>query len=266
MASAYFRGDTHFRISVKREGKLDFYVIPSRDRILTDELHVLTVYSRITDIFSVRNGYDVTIEMFDGNPKYTYVNISEVGKREGSRHVENVKKLFKQTKENLEKITHIIKEEKEKIKMAFELKTKINTYINEYYSRPYSEKHESADKQMRTWCEERERELNAIEPYVNIMNHYSAYRSNVFTALETIKTMALYNKEDSKEAIKLFSVYLDFKALLGHSGLEMNILTEDGFSGFAFSSFYLDHNLRFSPSDDIRLFEQRRSEVLNATR
>jgi hypothetical protein len=266
MPSAYFRGDTHYRISVKREGKLDFYVIPSRDRILTDELHVLTVYSRITDTFLVRNGYDVAIEMFDGNPKYSYVNISEVGKCEGSRQVENVKKLFKQSEENFKKITQAIKEEKEKIKAAFELKKKIRAYINEYYSRPYSEKHELADKEMRTWCEERERELVAIEPYVNIMNHYSAYRSNVFAALETIKTMALYNKEDSKEAIKLFSVYLDFKALLGHNGLEMNILTEDGFSGFPFSSFYLHRNLCFSPSDDIRLFEQRRSEILNATR
>lgn len=266
MPSAYFRGDTHFRISVKREGKLDFYVIPSRDRILTDELHVLTVYSRITDAFTVRNGYDVTIEMFDGNPKYSYVNISEVGKREGSRHVEKVKELFKKAEANFKKINLIIKEEKEKIKMAFELKTKINTYINEFFSRPYSEKHELAYKEIWTWREERERELVAIEPYVNIMKSYSAYRSNVFAALETIKTMTLYNKEDSKEAIKPFSVYLDFKALLGHNGLEMNILKEDGFSGFLFSSYFLDRNLCFSPSDDIRLFEQRRSEILNATR
>jgi len=125
MPSAYFRGDTHFRISVKREDKTDFYVIPSRDRILTDELHVLTVFSRIKDAFLEKDGYEVSIEMLDGSPKYTSVNISAIGHREGTRQVNHVKELFKSSEDNFKKIKQTIEERIDKIKEAFEIRKKI---------------------------------------------------------------------------------------------------------------------------------------------
>ena len=222
MPAAYFRGDTHYQIAVKRSGKTDFYVIPSRDRNLTDERHVIGVYARILENFPANEGHVVSLEKYNGEPRKEKVEIAKLAANVCAGQLSAVQKLLAEAEVAWKAIEPLVDKHKDQIKKAINIQIKIAKL---FYPPPQTGDHEKT-------CIERERleqEIKGIVPFQEMCGLYSKYSSCMFDSLRELALLRLYNRKDSETYLQPMHEFGSIKVLLRSKGLS-NIDEVDPFS------------------------------------
>ena len=218
MPAAYFRGDTHYQIAVKRSGKTDFYVIPSRDRNLTDERHVIGVYARILENFPANQGYVVSLEKYDGEPRKEKVEIPKLAAKVCSGQLSRIQKLLAEAEVAWKAIEPLIDNHKDQIKKAINIQITISRL---YY--PYDFEKLLSER------EKLEQEIKEIVPFQEMLRLYKEYSSCMFSSLRELALLRFYNKEDSEAFLQPMHEFGSIKELLRSKGLS-NIDEVDPFS------------------------------------
>lgn len=218
MPAAYFRGDTHYQIAVKRSGKTDFYVIPSRDRNLTDERHVIGVYARILENFPANEGYVVSLEKYDGEPRKEKVDIPKLAAHVCAGQLSRIQRLLAEAEVAWKAIEPLIDNHKDQINKAINIQIKIAKL---YY--PYDLE--------KAWNEREklEQEIKEIVPFQEMLRLYKDYSSCMFAGLRELALLRFYNKEDSEAYLQPMHEFGSIKELLRRKGLS-NIDEVDPFS------------------------------------
>ena len=221
MPAAYFRGDTHYQIAVKRSGKTDFYVIPSRDRNLTDERHVVGVYARILENFPTNEGYVISLEKYDGEPRKEKVEIPKLAAHVCAGQLSRIQRLLAEAEVAWKAIDPLIDSHKDQIKKAINIQIKIAKL---YYPFP-----RRGDLKELAEREKLEQEIKEIVSFQEMWRLYKEYSSCMFSSLRELALLRFYNKEDSEAYLQPMHEFGSIKELLRRKGFS-NIDEVDPFS------------------------------------
>jgi hypothetical protein len=210
MPAAYFRGDTHYQITVKRSGKTDFYVIPSRDRNLADERHVIGVYARILENFPANEGYVVSLEKYDGEPRKEKVEIPKLAANVCAGQLSRIKRLLAEAEVAWKAIEPLIDNHKDQINKAINIQIKIAKLSYPFPRRGDHEEYAEREKL--------EQELKEIVPFQEMLRLYKEYSSCMFSVLRELSLLRFYNKEDSDAYLQPMHEFGSIKDLLRSKG------------------------------------------------
>jgi len=212
MPSAYFRGDTHYQITVKRDGKTDFYVIPSRDRNLIDERHVIGVYGRILENFPSNEGYVVLLDKFDGEPRKEKIDVSVFAEKTCSNQITKIQSLCEGAQAAWSSLKNKVEKNKQSIQEAINIQKKISATFSNRDS---------------NWQDEMKKrdvlnqELEKNTDYREVVNLYEEYAELTLNSLREIALLRFYDKTDSDKFLNAMKEFGSLKILLEQSGIDI---------------------------------------------
>lgn len=212
MPAAYFRGDTHYQIAVKRSGKTDFYVIPSRDRNLTDERHVIGVYARILENFPANEGYVVLLDKFDGEPRKEKIDVSVFAGKTCSNQITKIQSLCEGAQATWSSLKIKVEKNKQSIQEAINIQKKISATFSNRDS---------------NWQDEMKKrdllnqELEKNADYREVVDLYEKYAELALNSLREIALLRFYDKTDSDKYLNVMTEFGSLKRLLELSGIDI---------------------------------------------
>jgi len=223
MPSAYFRGDTHYQITVKRDGKTDFYVIPSRDRNLNDERHVIGVYARILENFPINEGYGISLDKFDGEPRKEKIDVAAFAGAACGNQITKIEHLLTNAQKIWDSLEPEIKKNRNLIQEAFNIIKKIS---------------ETFSNKQNNWQEEAKKrdaliqELNNNAPYNKVNKIYEEYVDLTRSSLREVALLRFYDKTDADKVLNKMTEFGSLQKLLVHCGINI------GNEHYPFGHFY----------------------------